>query len=170
MAGAFFATEIKGVKEFTSYLGKIEKKAGNAKPAFEIAGQIILKSVQDNFVAQGRPQRWRRLSAATVLASAGRNSRTKRGGFRKAAVKKIKRKSILINRGYAGGLLGSINSAASGKEATVGSPKIYAAIHNKGGKAGKNKSVDIPQREYLLMQKQDWPAITTAFTRFLIAK
>ncbi len=169
MAGAFISAEMHGDEEFEKLLGKIVKKSGNAKPAWEIAGQVVLNSVQKNFEDQGRPEKWKRLSRATLLSSAGKNAKTKKGRFRKSAQRKIKAKEILINRGFNGGLLGSINSKATQHSAVVGSPKIYAAIHNNGGKAGRNKNVVIPKREYLLIQDEDWGTIGSGFLRFLVS-
>lgn len=172
MAGAFITPIINGDEEFTDYLNRISHKSGNARPAFEIAGQVILNSVRKNFEEQGRPERWKELSRATLIASAGKKIRKKNGMLRKAAKKRIanKMKSILINRGMAGGLMGSIHYQASNNEVSTGSPKIYAAIHNNGGKAGRNKSVDIDKREYLLIQDEDWGDISEGFVRFLITK
>ena len=37
----------------------------------------------------------------------------------------------------------------------VGVSPVYSAIHNFGGKAGVNKSVDIPARPFLVVQNED---------------
>lgn len=46
-----------------------------------------------------------------------------------------------------GDYLDSIFYEVSGDTAQVGSDLEYAAIHNFGGKAGRNRSVDIPARQ-----------------------
>lgn len=145
MAGAFISSEL-DTTQFVKKLQRIKTKAGNAKPAFAIAGQILVISVQKNFTSQGRPDKWTPLSEHT---------------------KKKRKNQILINRGMAGGLMGSINYQASNREVAVGTPKVYGAIHQWGGKAGRGKKKTIPQREYLLIQTEDWQDITEAFGRYL---
>ena len=39
--------------------------------------------------------------------------------------------------------------------ALVGTNIIYAAIHNFGGQAGRNRKVTIPQREFLVLTNED---------------
>ena len=41
----------------------------------------------------------------------------------------------------------------------IGSNLEYAAIHQLGGQAGKNKSVEIPVRPYLLLTNDDYDEI-----------
>ena len=45
-------------------------------------------------------------------------------------------------------LLESIATDQPGGQTIVGTPLVYAAIHQFGGKAGRNKSVDIAARPY----------------------
>jgi len=145
MAGSFISVEI--TNKFQRKLMDIKYKAGNARPAFNIAGQILTKSVRKNFTSQGRPTKWQDLAESTK--------------------KKKKGNKILINRGMAGGLMGSINYQSTNSDVRVGTPKVYGAIHQFGGKAGRNKKTTIPQREYLLIQPEDWQSITDAFGRYL---
>jgi len=147
MAGAFITVDTKGFRGFEDYLRRIEQKAGNAQPAFEIAGQVLAASVRENFTSQGRPDKWPGLAPATL--------------------KKKKGDKILINRGMAGGLMGSIHYDAEPDKVRVGTDKVYGAIHQFGGKAGRGKKVTIQQREYLLVQDEDWAAIRDAFLRYL---
>lgn len=149
MAGAFITVDIKGDKEFIAYLDRIAQRAGSAKPAFEIAGQVIATSIRKTFIAQGRPEKWTPLSPRTLA------SKNKRGS------------KILINRGMAGGLMGSIHSDPSDVNVRIGTDKVYGAIHQFGGKAGRGLKVNIPQREYLVIQDEDWTAIKAAFERYL---
>lgn len=150
MAGAFIEVDVKGLATFSDYLSRIAARAGSAKPAYEIAGQVLVTSVRKNFTEQGRPEKWPGLSPATL------KSKKKRGD------------KILINRGMAGGLMGSVHSTAEPDKVRVGTNKEYGAIHQFGGKAGRGKKVTIPQREYLLIQNEDWGAIIDAFERYLL--
>jgi len=49
----------------------------------------------------------------------------------------------------AGGLAPSISSEYGRDYAAVGTNKVYGAIHQFGGQAGRNQSVTIPARPYL---------------------
>ena len=40
------------------------------------------------------------------------------------------------------------------ESAIIGSNKVYAAIHQLGGQAGKNKKVTIPARPYLKIEEE----------------
>ncbi len=55
-----------------------------------------------------------------------------------------------------GTLQESVEEKSTGVAAIVGSSMIYARIHNLGGKAGRNRSVEIPERRYL-GHSNDWP-------------
>lgn len=60
--------------------------------------------------------------------------------------------SLLSSEGY---LLDSIQHEVDGDDLLVGSNLIYAAIHQKGGKAGRKHKAIIPAREYIGISKQD---------------
>ena len=68
-----------------------------------------------------------------------------------------------------GGLRGSIthNVAGDGRSVDVGSNLVYAAIHQFGGKAGRNKSVTLPARPYLGIDGRDGDAIVRIVSRAL---
>ena len=54
-----------------------------------------------------------------------------------------------------GELAASITSKYDKNSAIVGTNKIYAAIHQFGGKAGRNQKVEIPARPYLQLAKSE---------------
>ena len=58
-----------------------------------------------------------------------------------------------------GKLAASINTYYDNDSAVIGSNLEYAAIHQLGGQAGKNKSVEIPARPYLLLTNDDYDEI-----------
>ena len=68
-----------------------------------------------------------------------------------------------------GGLRDSIthNVAGDGRSVDVGSNLVYAAIHQFGGKAGRNKSVTLPARPYLGISARDSDAILRIVSRAL---
>lgn len=49
----------------------------------------------------------------------------------------------------------SIGYEVTGDELSLGTNVIYAAIHQGGGKAGRNKSVELPARPFLGVSDQD---------------
>ncbi|WP_420582074.1 phage virion morphogenesis protein [Reichenbachiella sp.] len=55
-------------------------------------------------------------------------------------------KNILVQTGQ---LKASIDYDVSGKTVSVGSDKVYAKMHNEGGKTGRNHSVQMPQRKFM---------------------
>lgn len=52
-------------------------------------------------------------------------------------------------------LMKSITSEYDNNQAMVGTGKPYAAIHQFGGKAGRNKKVEIPARPFLLLTPEE---------------
>ena len=51
--------------------------------------------------------------------------------------------------------------------AVIGSNLEYAAIHQLGGQAGKNKSVEIPARPYLKLTHDDYNEINHEIDKYL---
>ena len=83
----------------------------------KIIGAMVLISVQRNFEVGGRPNKWAPLKASTL-------KKRKSGG------------GPLVVKGFAAGLLGSIHSETTPSSATVGTDKIYAAVHQFGAAKG----------------------------------
>lgn len=52
-------------------------------------------------------------------------------------------------------LMNSITSEYTNDTAIVGTNEPYAAIHQFGGKAGRGRNVDIPERPFLVLTSQD---------------
>ena len=61
----------------------------------------------------------------------------------------------------------SITTQYDNEAAIIGSNKVYAAIHQLGGQAGKNKKVTIPARPYLKLTDDDFEEILTETEKFL---
>lgn len=136
------------IDEIRASVKTIESRIGHPQPALAIIGETVKTSVVRNFEESGRPRGWKELSPVTLAK--------KKGG------------SILVGKGHAGGLMGSIHWEVSNRSVMVGTDKVYAAIHNFGGLAGKNKSVTIPGREYLLVQDQDWQEINDGLGDYIL--
>lgn len=66
-----------------------------------------------------------------------------------------------------GKLAASINTYYDNDSAVIGSNLEYAAIHQLGGQAGKNKSVEIPARPYLKLTDDDYNEINHEIEKYL---
>ena len=73
-----------------------------------------------------------------------------------------------MKQGFAGGLAGSINYWPAEKNVILGTNKIYGAIHQFGGQTGKNHSVTIEQREYLMIQPEDMEEMKQVLLDYVI--
>ena len=61
----------------------------------------------------------------------------------------------------------SISTQYDDESAVIGSNLDYAAIHQLGGQAGKNKKVEIPARPYLKLTEDDFDEILQETVKFL---
>ena len=50
-----------------------------------------------------------------------------------------------------GRLMGSVSTDHDDRQAVVGTNVVYGAIHQFGGKTGRNESVELPARPFLLV-------------------
>lgn len=96
----------------------------------------LLSITEANFESESSDgEKWQALSAKTIAA------RTKRGHW--------PGKKLQVS---AGGLASSVMPFSSADEAGIGASKIYAAIQQLGGQAGRGKKVTIPARPSLPMR------------------
>ena len=98
--------------------------AGAGPETTPALSEVLYSGVMDNFEAQGRPTKWKPLSAAT-LARTGPHAILQLTGVH---------------------LRGRITRRSGSKEAEVGVNWVAAAIHQFGGKAGRGRKVTIPAR------------------------
>jgi len=148
------------VQPVAELLGHIESQGRNLKPAFEIIGNIALTSIQRNFEEGGRPKKWTPLSEYT------RRERTEEGYWPG---------QILVREGIRGGLLSSIYPQAFGDRVVLTARKVYAAAQHFGAefvtwKAGRKggRTVKIPPRPFMMLQREDWPEIRHALAGHLM--
>jgi phage virion morphogenesis protein len=142
MGGSSITFEIKDAAVRANLQAMINR-LDNPTPLMKIFGAVIVRSVQKNFEAGGRPNAW--IPSQRVLTGLVKKSHGEMGaGGGKT----------LIVQGWAGGLLGSIHSNASRDEVKIGTPKIYGAVHQFGW-AERN----IPARPFLVIQDEDWDTI-----------
>lgn len=101
-----------------------------------IAG-IFVSATEDNYAEEGRPDKWIDLSEVT------KKQRKKIGKYPGQILQ------------VTGQLASSVNTYYDEDSAIIGSNLAYAAIHQLGGKAGKNKKITIPARPYLKLIDDD---------------
>jgi phage virion morphogenesis protein len=136
-------------KEIQKYLEKLISKTENLRPLMKNIAGIMLDSIESNFHTEGRPEKWQELSEVTIAA------RKKKGYYPC---------KILTMRGE---LAASITSKYDDNSAVVGTNKVYAAIHQFGGKAGRNKKVKIPARPYLKLGDKEKSEILIEVKNYL---
>ncbi len=124
-------------KELNQVLDKLFEKTSNLRPLMKNIAGIMADAVEENFKQEGQPDKWEELKKVTIKV------RTKKGYWPG---------KILQMRGE---LAASIATEYDESSATIGSNKEYAAIHQFGGQAGKNKKVKIPARPYLKLREKD---------------
>ena len=141
-------------REVKKALDHLAKASGSLRPVMKRIGERLSRSADDNFRAETDPEGkpWRLLHASTIEASykSGRkNKRTqkKRGSGQLKAYKDYTGKRKILQD--SGQLRGSISYSVDHDSVTIGSVKPYAAIHQLGGKAGRNKATTIPARPFL---------------------
>ena len=128
---------------------ELAQKSENLRPLMKNIAGIFASATEENFKNEGRPDKWTELSEAT------KKQRTKQ--------KKWPGQILQVS----GQLASSISTQYDDESAIIGSNLAYAAIHQLGGQAGKNKKVEIPARPYLKLTDDDFNEILDATKNFL---
>lgn len=136
-------------QEVERRLQEIAKKSSNLRPLMKNIAGIFASATEDNFAEQGRPDKWVDLSEVT------KKQRKKIGKYPGQILQ------------VSGQLASSVNTYYDDDSAIIGSNLAYAAIHQLGGQAGKNKKVTIPARPYLKLTDEDLEEVLTATERHL---
>ena len=135
-------------KKIEDALLEIAQKTSNLRPLMKNIAGIMADSTEENFKEEGRPK-WQDLSEVTKTA------RRKTGHYPGQILQ------------VSGQLALSITTQYDDESAVIGSNKIYAAIQQLGGQAGKNKKVTIPARPYLNLDKDDLDIISQNVEKYL---
>lgn len=123
--------------EITAELGRIAGRLKHPERLMAGISQELRTITFDNFEGESSDgEKWQKLSSKTIAA------RTKKGHW-----------PGKILRVSAGGLASSVTAFSSANEAGIGASKIYAAIQQLGGQAGRGKKVTIPERPYLPIRR-----------------
>ena len=129
---------------------ELAQKGENLRPLMKNIAGIFASATEENFKNEGRADKWTELSEAT------KKQRTKQ--------KKWPGQILQVS----GQLASSISTQYDDESAVIGSNLDYAAIHQLGGQAGKNKKVTIPARPYLNITEEDSRCIIKNINNYLL--
>ena len=110
--------------------------------------------VDESFSNEAAPDgtKWKPLAAVTLMLGIASKKGFKKSGYLGANGRKYLQSKFMLFR--SGDLKNSVHSQADKSGVTIGSNGVgYAAIHQFGGPAGRNRKVHIPARPYLAMNK-----------------
>lgn len=135
-------------KKVEKALLEIAQKTSNLRPLMKNIAGIMADSTEENFKDEGRPK-WKDLSEKTKTAR-------KKTGHYPGQILQV-----------SGQLALSVTTQYDDASAVIGSNKVYAAIHQLGGQAGKNKKTTIPARPYLKLTDDDFDEIISIVEKYL---
>lgn len=136
-------------KEIEKHLLKLADKTKSLRPLMKNIAGIFSYSTEENFKEEGRPK-WKDLAEST----------------KKRREKKGKWPGPILQ--VEGQLASSVTTYYDDTSAVIGSNLPYAAIHQLGGQAGKNKKVTIPARPYLNLDSSDIEEIIDTIIGYII--
>ena len=136
-------------KEVLTRLQELASRGENLRPLMKNIAAIMSTATEDNFKDEGRPEKWVDLSETT------KKQRQKIGKYPGQILQ------------VSGQLASSVSTAYDDNSAVIGSNLAYAAIHQLGGQAGKNKKVTIPARPYLKLTDDNFEEILAETENFL---
>lgn len=119
-----------GFDKVQAYFADSLARSKNLAAPLTKGGNVMLRSVDNNFASGGRPRIWAPLKAATVR-------------------RKARKGQFLTLVGDTGKLRSEISFDVDGNSLKVGTNIPYGRVHQLGG--GNN----IPARPYLVFQKRD---------------
>ena len=136
-------------KEVLTRLQELASRGENLRPLMKNIAGIMATATEDNFKDEGRPDKWIDLSETT------QTQRQKIGKYPGQILQ------------VSGQLASSVSTAYDDNSAVIGSNLVYAAIHQLGGQAGKNKKTTIPARPYLKLTDDNIEEIFEEINNFL---
>lgn len=135
-------------KKVEKALLEIAQKTSNLRPLMKNIAGIMADSTEENFKVEGQPK-WKDLSEKTKTAR-------KKSGHYPGQILQV-----------SGQLALSAATQYDDTSVVIGSNKVYAAIHQLGGQAGKNKKTTIPARPYLKLTDDDFDEIISIVEKYL---
>ncbi len=151
-------------REVSWLMRRIYRRTKNLGPVLATIGEIVQASIQRNFEEGGRPEKWKALAPSTI------KQREKTGKWPG---------KILVRRGTAGGLQGSISYRVFSAGVTLSALKKYSAAHHFGREAMGRRSTlgsrevqrgvsGIPARPFMMLQDEDWREIEEELKDYLL--
>lgn len=128
---------------------EVASKAENLRPLMKNIAGIMADATEENFEQEGRPDKWEELAKSTI-------KKRKKTGHYPGKILQVE-----------GHLATSITTYYDNDSAIIGSNLVYAAIHQLGGIAGKNNSVNIPARPYFVLSNSDYEEIEEEILKYL---
>ncbi len=139
-------------REVLDKILEVAKQCEDLRPLMKNIAGIFADSTEDNFAEEGRPDKWVELSEVT------KNLRKE--------INKYPGQILQVT----GQLASSVNTYYDNDSAIIGSNLAYAAIHQLGGQAGRNKKVTIPARPYIKLVDDDYDEIMHEIEEYLQVK
>lgn len=152
--------------QVVALMQQLKAKIVDLTPVMNEIGQRYRASVLHNWANQSSPDGtpWQKLSATTLMirlsqksGSTYKNGTAKRPLQIKSGYLSAKGKGYLQNKQIlveSGEMRKRVHAEPGKDSVTIGIAGIpYAAIHQFGGKAGRNKKVNIPARPWLARNK-----------------
>ena len=136
-------------QEVKQRLLELAHRGENLRPLMKNITGVFAYSTEENFANEGRPNKWLDLSERT-------KKQRKKSGHWPGQILQV-----------SGQLASSISTYYDDESAIIGSNLDYAAIHQLGGQAGKNKSVSIPARPYLNLANDNIEEILEETEKYL---
>lgn len=137
-------------REIKEALERLRSRVADTGPAMHDIGQTLMARARRRFETSTGPdgRAWEPNAPATIAAYLGRygGSYKKDGSLSKKGAARAAGKKPLIGESKQ---LQNIHYAAGRDWAEVGSSRLYAAIHQFGGTAGRGRRVTIPARPFL---------------------
>ncbi|MCP9494284.1 MAG: phage virion morphogenesis protein [Pyrinomonadaceae bacterium MAG19_C2-C3] len=166
---------LKSLDQLITHLSALETNGRDLTPAFKASGMYMRGSIERNFRAQGRPQRWQALAPVTL---AGRRKGKGQGSAQ-----------ILVNNAD---LKNSFSEEVTNSSVEIGTNKVQArrlhfgypgkkstkrTRYKRGANKGKVKPVRwqsghtrTPARPFLMFQTEDYDQIAGVFNRHLFGR
>ncbi len=139
---------IQGLEKVLRRVSRLSTDARHVEKPMKAAGTYMLGSIEKNFKAGGRPNKWQGLSAGTIA---------RRRNKKKSSIK------ILVDTGR---LKNSHSFRLVSEGVQIGTNVIYAPRQHFGYKGGSGRGhSETPARPYLMFQEEDIREIGEIFTR-----
>ncbi|MBF0309471.1 MAG: phage virion morphogenesis protein [Magnetococcales bacterium] len=138
-------------------LDRLTVKGSDMSGAFMAIAGVMLDAVEENFEQEGRPPWPQNEKNGKKLADSTIAQREKKGHWPGKVLQ------------VSGQLAASVTASYGPFAAIVGTNKIYAAIHQFGGQAGRGHKVTIPARPFLRLGEDDVEDVLAIINRYLLA-